>query len=77
MNGHRSNRPSFKRRLTICDAILTNKTWFADGASVLSDQFTGAKARERRKIIVELLRRRARRHHRAGDAALIPGITSH
>jgi hypothetical protein len=70
MNGHRSNGPSFKPRLTICDAILTNKKWFADDASVLGDQFDGAKARERSKITVELLQRRARRHHRAGDAAV-------
>jgi hypothetical protein len=70
MNGHRSNGPPFKPRLTICNAILTNKKWFADDASVLGDQFDGAKARERSKITVELLQRRARRHHRAGDAKL-------
>jgi hypothetical protein len=63
-------QPAFRTRVRFQKEILGNETWFGDDAHFLGDQFTGTNARERGKITVDILQRRARTQKRAGNAAL-------
>lgn len=67
MNGHRSNRPSFKSHRRTHEKILANENWFGGGEPVMGKQFTSAKAAERRIILIGILGRAARRHRKLGD----------
>jgi hypothetical protein len=70
MNGHLSNRPSFKSHRRTHEEILTNEKWFGDGEPVMGKQFTAGKAMERRPILLGILRRAARRNRKLGDDRL-------
>jgi hypothetical protein len=70
MHGHQSNRPSFKSHLRTHEEILTNEKWFGDGEPVIGEQFTSAKARERKGLILRILWRAYRKHRNVGDNAL-------
>jgi hypothetical protein len=70
MNGHLSNRPSFKSHRRTHEEILTNEKWFGDGEPVMGKQFTAGKAMERRPILLGILRRAARTHRKLGDDRL-------
>jgi hypothetical protein len=70
MNGHRSNRPSFKSHRRTHEEILANEKWFGDGEPVMGKQFTAAKATERRITLLGILGTAARRHRKLGDDRL-------
>jgi len=70
MNGHRSNRPSFKTHVHVHEEILLNEYWFGGGRPVMGKQFTAAKAAERRITLLGILGRAARRHRKLGDDRL-------
>jgi hypothetical protein len=70
MNGHRSNRRSFKSHRHTHEEILANEKWFGDGEPVMGKQFTAAKAIERRIILLDILDRAARKHRKLGNDRL-------
>jgi hypothetical protein len=60
MHGHRSNRPSFKAHVGLHQEILSNELKFGDGEPFLGKQFTAAKARERKPVVLDIVWRAAK-----------------
>jgi hypothetical protein len=71
MNFHerrRRNGPIFKTHRRAHEGVLTNEFWFGDDVPVIGEQFTVAKAKERKTEIIGLLFRTAARERLAGVA---------
>lgn len=66
----RRNGPIFKTHQKAHEEVLANEFWFGDGVPVIGKQFTAAKAKERKKTVIDLLFRTAKRERRAGDTGV-------
>jgi hypothetical protein len=67
---------SFKSHRRTHEEILTNENQFGDGEPVIGEQFTSAKARQRKSLILEILWRAYRKHRRLGENTLARPIKS-
>jgi|ERR1035437_9580769 hypothetical protein len=66
----RHNSSIFKTHVNVQVAVLRNQLWFGDAAPSLGDQFTSARAKERKPEIEGILWRSAQRYRRNGNAQL-------
>jgi hypothetical protein len=66
----RRNGPIFKTYQKAHHEVLANEVWFGDGEPVIGKQFTAEKAKERKRKVVDLLFRTARRERHSGDAGV-------
>ena len=70
MTRHQASRQTFKLHVGVQQAVLGNPHWFGDAAPSLGDQFTSAKAKERKSEIEGILWRAAKRCRDDGNAQL-------
>jgi hypothetical protein len=64
------NSPIFKTHQKAHEEVLANEFWFGDDVPVIGEQFTKAKAKERKTEIVAILFRTAKAQRRAGNTSV-------
>jgi hypothetical protein len=66
----RRNGPTFKTHQKAHEGVLANEDWFGDGKPIIGEEFTAAKAKERKQTVIDLLYPTAKREWRDGNTGV-------